>query len=222
MKAIPALLTPSIHELKSQIDLFAPYFSHYQIDICDGVFVPNTTVSLQAIADAIVGWDTKPVQSKIFDFDLMLTDYETALSTIDIIATTLPVQTIFLHASSIAPRPLPTRSAYAIGIAIDPKDSIEDLARHYDIKSLPALQIMTVVPGFQGSPFVANMLQKIDQLRHYGYRNAIYIDGSVNAETIPLIKNREQRPDILGIGSFLTKAPNVAERVREIHALLDE
>jgi pentose-5-phosphate-3-epimerase len=101
-----------------------------------------------------------------------------------------------------------------------PGDNLEALAQYYDINSIPAIQIMTVIPGFQGSPFQQKELNKIDWLRENGYRNTIFIDGGVNDKTIPIILSRKNRPDFAGIGSFLTKTPNIKDHVEYLANVL--
>ncbi len=73
---------------------------------------------------------------------------------------------------------------------------------------------MSIHPGPQGSPFIPQTLNKIDQLRQKNYRKKILLDGAVNQKTLPQILNKKNKPDVLCIGSFLTKAEDkLKERV---------
>ncbi len=105
---------------------------------------------------------------------------------------------------------------FTIGLDIFPQVQISDIVRQYDLKQISSLQVMTVTPGFQGSPFLPEMLDKIQQLRAHYYDGEVMIDGGVNANTIAVIKNKKFPPDFLCIGSYLTKAPDLAQRLNEL------
>jgi pentose-5-phosphate-3-epimerase len=81
---------------------------------------------------------------------------------------------------------------------------------------------MSVVPGFQGSKFLPETLDKIEELRHFGYQSDIYLDGGINVTTLPLIYKRNHRPDFLCIGSYLTKSMNIAKSVKDLYTLIEE
>ena len=68
MKIIPAILTNSADELRQQVERFLPYFQHFQIDVADGKFVPDLTISLEEIKTTLLGMT--PSSPFTFDFDL--------------------------------------------------------------------------------------------------------------------------------------------------------
>ena len=49
------------------------------------------------------------------------------------------------------------------------------------------------------------MLKKINVLRKLGYAGEILIDGGINDQTISQIDKNQNKPDILCVGSYLTK-----------------
>ena len=55
------------------------------------------------------------------------------------------------------------------------------------------------------------MLKKINVLRKLGYAGEILIDGGINDQTISQIDKNQKKPDILCVGSYLTK-----EKIGEI------
>ncbi len=205
MKIIPALLVKTPEELESQIEKLSSYFQHFQIDIADGKFVPEKTITLEEIAN-IASLRTQPLLS--FDFDLLVSDITAALNGIDKISQQIKVDMIFIHnLDSFNPKP-------NAGIAIDPPISVDTIKQEFDLNSIPVIQIMSVIPGAQGRAFIPETLYKIEQLRNAGYRNKIYLDGAINNQTIPLIMEKQFRPDILCIGSYLTQAKNIEERAK--------
>jgi pentose-5-phosphate-3-epimerase len=79
---------------------------------------------------------------------------------------------------------------------------------------------MSVNPGFQGSPFLPEMLNKIEQLRNIGYRKEIFLDGAVNEKTISVILSKKYRPDFICPGSYLTKAKDLEKNVEYLRELI--
>lgn len=209
MKALPALLTNAKDEFIAQFHTLKPHFRTFQIDICDGKLVPNTTLSISEISEIFDGLNAAEIKPYVFDFDLMVTDIKPAVQALESLANKITINNVFLHSASSIPTKFPVSDSFTTGIAIDPPDSIADIDQRYGLNSIQAVQIMTVNPGFQGSPFLKEMLKKIDQLRLYGYKLPIYIDGGVNASSIPTIVSNNYKPDFCGIGSFLTKAQNL-------------
>lgn len=208
MKVIPALLVKTSEELTQQIDKLVLYFQHFQIDIADGKFVPEKTITLEDISSL-------SIQSSLsFDFDLLVGDVTAALNEIDKLSQKIAVKTIFIHnldSFNLQPN---------AGIAIDPQISVDTIKQKFDLNSIPVIQVMSVVPGAQGRAFIPETLNKIEQLRKTGYRNKIYLDGGINNETLPTILEKEYRPDVLCIGSYLTHAENIEERVKQLNAFI--
>lgn len=214
MNIIPTLLTTTQAELKTQIELFQQAFHRIQIDVADGILVPNLTTQL---ADFIKLLEQKSLhfdQNCTYDFHLMVKNYETELLNIQKLTTFgLKVQAVLInsalnpdieHLSQIYPD-------FIIGLDISPTTQINDLTRQYNLKLINCLQIMSVNPGFQGSPFLPNVLDKLQQLRDDYYNGIIMMDGGINQHTVPIILQHRTQPDFLCIGSYLTKYQTVAE-----------
>lgn len=215
MKIIPALLTDTAADLFGQIERLKPYYSQFQIDIADGRFVPNTTVQIPDLVKELDKTGHKFGSEITFDFHLMVQDWQTGLKQIDDISSYVTIDIVFVHFGVVRDTidELVKPGKYTIGIVLNPEDDGDDLLSVTDIAQFPAIQAMTVNPGFQGSPFIEESLNKIDRLREQNYNGSIYIDGGVNNKTLPVIQQRRWQPDYLGIGSFLSKADNIEERV---------
>ena len=108
---------------------------------------------------------------------------------------------------------------FKFGLVLNPKDSVESLVKNHALFKLEAVQIMSVNPGFQGSVFIPETLTKIQQLRQLGYRKSILLDGGINDKSLPQILELKYKPDILTIGSFLTKANNLSKKITYLKSL---
>ncbi len=222
MKTIPTLLTLDRFELSDQLELFQQYFDRIQIDVADGVLVENVTTQIDELLELISPnyIDLDPKTS--YDFHLMVKNYKGELAKIAKLKDQqVNVNTVLINAS-LFPKidALSKEYNFSIGLDVFPDVQIDDIALHYDLKAIKSIQIMTVEPGFQGSPFLPNMLTKIQQLREKGYKQEILIDGGVNDTTIPKINAAKNQPDIICVGSYLTKAgDDLKMRIDELRKL---
>lgn len=214
MKIVPAVLVESEAEFKRQIERLSPYFSHFQIDIADGKFVKNKTVQIEDIYES-------SYKDLSFDFDLMVENIEEELEKIEKFAEKNLVKTVFIRASKISnyQELSGKHSRFSLGLVLDSQDSIETILQLGNWQKSPVIQIMTVYPGLQGQDFLDESLTKIEQLRKADYRKEVYIDGGINDRTIPLIFSKEFKPDVLCIGSFLSHAENIPERINLLEKL---
>lgn len=222
MKVIPTLLTTTASEFIEQMALFQKYYQRIQLDIGDGDLVSNTTVQIDEIISLTEGKRVTFFPHVEFDFHLMVRDFEEELQKIKKMQSLgMKINTVLINAG-LHPNILKLTDEYQFAIGLDtfPDITQVELARQYDLKTIPTIQVMTVTPGFQGSPFLPDMLLKIEHLRVENYKGIIMIDGGVNGETIPLIQSKKYTPDFLCIGSYLTKAGDQFEkRVQELNNL---
>jgi len=219
MKTVPTLLTTTNEEFVKQIELFQKYYSRLQLDIADGILVPNKTTQIEDIASLIREERIIIDKKTVFDFHLMVKDFDKELEKIARLQELQVHVNVALVNAALTPHLAKLAESYtfSIGLDVSPTVEVADLARQYNLGSVSAIQIMTVTPGFQGSPFLPEMLNKITQLREQDYSGEILIDGGVNSMTIPVIQSSPNPPDVICIGSYLTKAGGeLEERVKEL------
>lgn len=220
MKVVPALLEQVVEVQKNQLLLLSPYYSRFQIDIADNTLVPNTTTQIDELLRSSF---FNLVSRALFDFHLMVDDPYKHIDQVK----SLPkkrVGTILIH-KSVFPPYEKLKTAYPqfrFGLVLNPEDDVLKMDKSF-LCQLPSLQVMTIIPGFQGSSFIEISLNKIEQLRNLGYRGEILIDGAVNEQTLPTILSKKYVPDILGIGSYLTKSPKdkFKKRISFLNSITD-
>ncbi len=218
MEIIPSPLEKNSDDLIKQLKRLSPYFKSFQIDIADGIYVPNKTVQIDEILLAIKQFNNETIKTLSFDFHLMVKDYEQSikqLNNLTIKNKSFRIQTIFIHYSLHPNYHLLTVNfpQFHFALVLNPEDSVSDLTNNYQLTTINSIQIMSVHPGFQGSPFLPETLKKIEQLRQKDYRNTIYLDGAVNQETLPIILTQKFKPDVICPGSFLTKTDHLQDHV---------
>lgn len=220
MKVVPALLEQDVEIQKNQLLSLSAYYSRFQIDIADNIFVPNRTTQIDELHNSSF---FNLVSEVLFDFHLMVADPYKHIE----LTKLLPkkrVGTILIH-KAVFPsydRLIADYPQFKFGLVLNPEDDVLGLDEHL-LERLPSIQVMTITPGFQGSSFIEDLLNKIEQLRTRGYRGEILIDGAVNEKTLPIILSKKYVPDILGIGSYLTKSPKdkFKKRIAFLHSITD-
>lgn len=221
MEIIPAILTKTVDEFSSQIATLKKYYHRFQIDIADNKLVPNTTLQIEDMNKTFIN-NKKEYENCIFDFHLMVYDYEKEIKKIVKLVEIIKVGIIFVHtATSPDIEILKKYPQFIFGLVLNPDENVETIKSKYDLNNIKNILIMTVNPGFQGAPFISESLKKIEQLRSVNYRMNIFIDGGVSDKTIPLVLQKKELPNFLCIGSFLTKAPNLEERTKYLQKIID-
>ncbi len=214
MEIFPSILEKEAQNYLVQINKLSPYFNHFQIDIADGIYVPNKTVQI----DELINYGLR-ITNCTFEFHLMVKDFETEIKKLEKLRNFLNIKTVLIHASLSPDYSLLSKTypLFSFGLVLNPEDKVS-LLPSYTL--LPIIQIMTVHPGFQGQPFLPETLKKIEQLRQANYRNKISLDGAVNDQTIPLILAQKYRPDILCPGSFLTKTVELEKNINYLKKIV--
>jgi ribulose-phosphate 3-epimerase len=217
MQICPSILESTADGLMFQINKLSPYIKYFQIDIADGIFVKSKTVQIDDIIKDFKQFNK--YQSLVFDFHLMVADFESDIKKINQLKKLINIKNIFIHFSAISnfKFQISNLSVIPIGMTLNPKDSVNDLTNHFNLKKVPLIQIMSVTPGVQGNPFIPETLNKIEQLRKLDYRNKIYLDGAVNDKTLPFINNLKYKPDVVCPGSYLTKTKTLKKNVEYLN-----
>lgn len=213
----PSILEKTAAGYLQTIKKLSSFFSYFQIDIADGQYVANKTASIDDVLKIFAQEDLSFLK---LDFHLMVKDYQKMIKKILSFQKKLTLNNIFIHAD-LSPNLDQLRNLFYnnIGLVINPQDQILNLARKYDLKKIPALQIMSVYPGKQGQSFLKETLKKIEQLRIIGYRYKIFLDGGINDQTMPLILKQKFQPDVICPGSYFTKAKinKIKEKIEKLN-----
>lgn len=203
MIVTPALLEQEIKKQRKELLDLSPYYTRFQIDIADNTLVPNTTTQIVELFQSAF---FNLVSGTIFDFHLMVSDPIKHIELIKLLPKKR-VGMILIHNSAFPSYTLLKNQypSYRFGLVLNPEDGVGNIKQEL-LERLSSIQIMTIIPGFQGSSFHEELLIKIEQLRKRNFNKEILIDGSVNENTLPIILSKKYKPDVLGIGSYLTKA----------------
>lgn len=192
---IPAILTDSAEELEEKIRVFEIMgkFKKLHLDIIDGEFAENKTVSLEAVAaiETSMAYDIHLMVSEpvLWVERCVLASAERVIGQIE----KMGDQEVFVKKV--------LEAGLKPGLAVDLETPIERLDPMV-ISELDAVLLMGVRAGFGGQEFNPITLDKIEKLGLLrdaeGATFKILVDGGVNKESIESIK--ESGADEVAVG----------------------
>lgn len=179
-------------------------------DVMDGVFVNNISYGLP-ILEAV-----DKCTDMFLDVHLMITD---PLKYIKRFAD-CGADNITFHLESESDTAETIKAIRECGVkasvSIKPATPAEDVFEY--LPYVDMVLVMTVEPGFGGQSFIYDTLDKVKAIRRkaeeLGLDLDIEVDGGINAETAPLV--REAGANVLVSGSYLFKAENMSEAANKL------
>lgn len=198
----PSLMCMDLLDIKHQTEVLNERCDFYHVDIMDGHYVKNITLSPDFVK-VFSGIAKKPI-----DCHLMVTDPD------DFIEPLARAGAAFIcpQAETI------NRDAFRIlnkiasfgckkGVVLNPATPLSYI-RHY-IHRIDKLTIMTVDPGFAGQPFISEMLEKIQEAREFkekhGCKYLIEVDGSCNERTFKDLYDAGAEVFVIGASGLFSK-----------------
>ena len=205
-KIIPAIIAKSQEELDELLSKVTDIVEIAQLDVMDEKFVPNTSLF----------FDFKvPKTSCLFEAHLMIEEPEIWIEN-----NWQKVDTILVHYESCNnPKSIISNvknKGKKVGFVLNPETSIQNLTDF--IHDIDQVLIMTVNPGFYGSPFLPEMLDKITELRNMKPDLDIEVDGGVTDKTISLVD--KAGANMFVSGSYIMKAKSVEYSINSLKKLI--
>ncbi|WP_270792529.1 D-allulose 6-phosphate 3-epimerase [Enterococcus casseliflavus] len=191
----PSLMTMDLDKFKEQITFLNDQVDSYHIDIMDGHYVSNISLSPWFIQEV------RKISTLPLSAHLMVT--EPAFWVQQLID--INCEWICMHAEvldGLAFRLIDQihDAGLKAGIVLNPETPVSVILPYIDL--LDKVTIMTVDPGFAGQRFIEGALDKIVELRElreeYDYHYVIEMDGSSNRKSFKRID--EANPDIYIVG----------------------
>lgn len=192
----PSLMTMDLDKFKEQISFLDKKVDSFHIDIMDGHFVPNLSLSPWFITEA------RKLTTKEMSAHLMVTDptfWVQQLIDVKCDVICIPAE----NTNGIAFRLIDQihDAGLKAGVVLNPETPLSVVEPYMEL--LDKITIMTVDPGFAGQKFQTKMLNKIVELRklrdaNENYHYEIELDGSTNKAHWKTIY--DARPDVYVIG----------------------
>lgn len=205
---IPAIISKDFTDLEKKIKLVESYVQTVQLDIMDGIFVPNET------------WRTPQelnnLETKLFlEAHLMVTEPEKVFEQ----WTDSRVQRIIVHWEALEnfKSQILNFAQYTykcnkeFGIALNPETPLQVLD-HF-INNVDLVLLMSVNPGFAGQPFQESVIPRIVSLRQKYPDVKIGVDGGVNLSNVK--KLALAGADFLAVGSAIFENKDAGKAIEE-------
>jgi ribulose-phosphate 3-epimerase len=177
IEIVPAILVKTMDELKERVKEVESCVKRVQVDIMDGIFVPNKTIQPEDMSN----FKTKLMK----EVHLMVDDNEKYVE--DFLK--LGFDMIIVHVESCKNvkkiiKKVKDRGK-KIALAINPPTPLSAI-EHY-LNDLDMVLIMSVNPGFSGQGFIPEVLTKIKELRKMKKDLDIEVDGGIKLGTTKLV-----------------------------------
>jgi ribulose-phosphate 3-epimerase len=209
----PAILATTFEDFKNSIQKIEHLFPYAHIDVMDGKFVPS--ISFQDI-ERINDLETEME----FELHLMvrepLREMEKWTLIKNVIRVIFHIETISDPTDCIA---FVKQHWPQVGLALNPETPLSAIEPY--INQVNAIQFMTIHPGQYGAEFLPEVKDKI--LKYTAIpdnkRPCCSVDGSVNKETIRLLK--DWGAEVYNVGSALFKSDKpIEEAYKELESRL--
>jgi len=207
VQVVPAILSDdprTLEKLVRQAESFADYV---QFDIMDGRFVPTRSITWEDIAHlkTRLSWE---VHLMVLHPEDYLVGFHKA-----------GARKIIFH-YEVAPSPKKVINAVKklglkVGLAINPEtpvSTVVPLASQID-----SVLFMTVHPGFYGSKFLPEVMDKVTELRRILPEMEIGVDGGIKESNIAEVV--KAGVNVIYVGSAIFLQPNPAESYCRLLAL---
>lgn len=191
----PSLMTMDLDKFKEQIEFLNDHVDSYHIDIMDGHYVPNITLSPWFIDEV------RKISQLPMSAHLMVMDQSFWVKQL----VDMKCEWICMHAElldGMAFRLIDKihDAGLKAGIVLNPETPIEAIFPYIEL--VDKITIMTIDPGFAGQRFIESTLDKIVDLRQLreekGYKYVIEMDGSSNRKSFKRID--AAGPDVYIVG----------------------
>lgn len=209
----PSILSFDLTDLRTPVATFVEAGADIvHLDVMDGQFVPPIT-----FGDAYVRALRSVAPQALFEAHLMTLTPERHFEAF----IEAGCRRVIFHAE-VAPhahrlvQQLKQEGVEA-GIAINPGTPVEAVLPV--LGDVDLVLVMTVNPGWGGQAFIPSMLDKIRRIRAERADVLIEVDGGIDPRTLPVV--REAGANVFVVGSYLVRAPDLAEAVRELNALME-
>ncbi len=210
IRVVPAILTEDPQALKTMVHQAETFCNYVQFDIMDGRFVPSRSIECEHIAalNTTLSWEVHLMVENPEDY---VTDFLKA-----------GAQRITFHyeASSSPEKIINLIKTLGLeaGLALNPETPVSAVLPL--VSEVASILLLSVHPGFYGSPFIPEVLQKVTELRSIYPEIEIGVDGGIKESNIAQVAQAGADAICVGSAVFLKLQP--AESYQRLSALAEE
>ncbi|KKS97484.1 MAG: ribulose-phosphate 3-epimerase, ribulose-phosphate 3-epimerase [Candidatus Gottesmanbacteria bacterium GW2011_GWA2_43_14] len=207
VEVIPAILEKDFAEIERKIRLVENLVEWVQIDVADGILVPNDT-------------KTDPSAFKNLKTKLNLEAHLMVKEPAKIVSSYADAgfKRIYAHIEADGVEEFMSeayKKNVEVGLAIDGPTPYEKIAPYLD--NIDGVLVMAIKAGFSGQPFLAETPEKIKKIHEFYFDLPICVDGAMTAENAAkVIKAGATR---INSNSYLFNASDIFQAVKSIQTI---
>lgn len=215
VKIAPAVLMVDYGRLADEIVAVEKEADLFHFDVMDGHFVPVISYGANVIRSL------RPRTEVPFDVHLMVQYPERYIA--DFAKAGSDCLTVHAEVCPHLDRTIRQikEAGSKAGVALNPSTPLE--AVDPVIRDVDLILLMSVNPGFGGQPFIAEIEQKVEEMRRrldaLGIRCELEVDGGIKMENCARIA--EAGASILVAGSAVFQSPDPAEVIRRMKSQMN-
>jgi len=209
-RVVPAILTNDSKALATMVHQAESFTTYVQFDIMDGQFVPSKSITSAHLADlyTTLSWEAHLMVQRPENY---LESFRKAGAK----------RTIFHYEATSSPEKVISQArnlGLEVGLAVNPETPLSVI--NSLISQIDSVLFLTVNPGFYGSPFIPEALDKAIELRRTQPNLEIGVDGGMKESNIGQIA--QLGIDVIYVGSAIFLQPDPGESFRHLSALAEE
>ena len=210
IRVVPAILTEDPSALETMVRQTETFTDYVQFDMMDGQFVPSRSITREHLA----GLRTK-LRWEAHIMVLRPEDYLESLRQAG------AEKVVFHYEATSSPRAVISAArklGLGVGLAVNPETPVSTILPL--VGEVDSVLFLSVHPGFYGSQFIPEVLDKIVEFRSAQPGVEIGIDGGIKESNIARIARAG--PDVIYVGSAIFLQPQPGESFRHLQSLAQE
>ncbi len=210
IRVVPAILTEDPRALETMVRQAETFTDYVQFDMMDGQFVPSLSITRGHLAGlrTTLSWEAHIMVLRPEDYLEPLRQAGAQKVVFHYEATSSPRQVISLA----------RKLDLGVGLAVNPETPLYAICPL--VSEVDSVLFLSVHPGFYGSQFLPEVLDKIVEFRNTQPDVEIGIDGGIKEGNIAQVARTGL--DVIYVGSAIFLQPQPAESFRHLQSLAQE
>lgn len=208
----PAILVKNNKDFKDQITKYTKLFDTIDIDINIEGDDFDGAVTYDPEKEFI---EIQKYPETNFNIHLMVSEPSEMISAYKTLHQTAKVK-FLIHQEADFHKAIENHNDVDIGIVVKAESRMRDIDFYNQFNEV---QLMTIITGKQGNPFIPEILERVEWLREEGFKGKISLDGSVNLQTSQIIK--EFDVSRVSVGSYFSKAEDLELNLQKLQLALN-